>query len=94
MLLIMHHISRCTPCITLYFSVSYLCICNRPRRAKIGSPSDASPKGVGWSTSVKCEDTNISFGSRQALVHLTLSLSFVYNFILFMILGCTLGNSS
>jgi hypothetical protein len=76
MLLIMHHIALGTPCITLYFNVSYLCICDRPHGAEIGSPSDAGPKGVGWSISVKCEDTNISFGSRQALVHLIKFLVF------------------
>jgi hypothetical protein len=78
MLLIMHHIALCTPCIALYFSVSYLCICDRPYGAEIGSPTDSSPKGVGWSTSAKCEDTNISFGSRQASVHLTNALIFYF----------------
>jgi hypothetical protein len=29
------------------------------------------PEGVWWSTSAKCEDTGIDFGSRQAPVHLT-----------------------
>jgi hypothetical protein len=51
--------------------LTYLSARPRPRGAEIKNSSRAILKGVQWSTSAKCEDTNISFGSRQAPVHPT-----------------------
>jgi hypothetical protein len=81
-------------CIILHFSPHALHILilthiyaytGRSRGVEIENSSGASAKGVRWSTSTKCEDTNIAFGSRQAPVHITnilelyFSLCFNYN---------------
>jgi hypothetical protein len=94
LLLFIHHIALCTPCIAHFDLASCLCIYARSRRAKIRNSSGVSAKGVWWSTSAKCEHTNIAFGSRQSPVHLTIILEFYLNLILFMILGCALGHRS
>jgi hypothetical protein len=78
--MVMQHITLSTPCIA-FMLVSHTCIFVIDH-AEQGQEEPPEPAQV--------EDTN----PEQALVHLTLSLSFIYNFILIMILGCTLGYTS
>jgi hypothetical protein len=74
----MHHIAFALHALHHVNLGFYMCICDRSRGAGTGDKKGANPRGVRRSTSAKCEDTNIAFGSRQALVHLSLSLSFVF----------------
>jgi hypothetical protein len=67
-----------------------------PARPRIRGVEDensngARPMGVRRSTSIKCEDTNIYFGSRQAPVHLINALIFYFEALLYVLLDCALS---
>jgi hypothetical protein len=82
LLLFLHHCASCIPIALHHIALgSYMLKYARlrSRRAKIRNSSGASPRRVWWSTSAKCEDTNIAFGSRQALVHLTTILELCFS---------------
>jgi hypothetical protein len=75
-LIIMHHIALCTPCITLVNGGHVLHM-----RVDHAEPeSEFHAKQVQWAfggpQASSGEDTNIAFGSRQAPVHLTTFLEF------------------
>jgi hypothetical protein len=61
------------------------------RGAEDENSSGVSPMGVRRSTSTKCEDTNIAFGSRHALMHLTNALVFYFKALLYVLLDCALS---
>jgi hypothetical protein len=83
-LLFMHHIASAPHALhILILSHIYAYTC-RSHGAKIRNSSVASAKGVRWSTSAKCDDTNIAFKSRQASVHLTT----IFEFYLSLNLSC------
>jgi hypothetical protein len=63
----------------------------RIREGEDENSSRASSIGVRRSTSAKCEDTNIAFGSRQASVHLTNTLVFYFDALLCVLLDCALS---
>jgi hypothetical protein len=93
MLLFMHHITLYTPCIALFNCGHLLHI--RVDHAEPESEFEAEQvQGMfGGPQASSCEDTNI-FVIKTSLMHPTLSLSFVYLYILFMILECALGYRS
>jgi hypothetical protein len=89
----MHHITLCTPCIALFNCGHLFHI--RVDRAEPESEFEAEQVQVmfGGPQASSCEDANIVV-IKTSLMHLTLSLSFVYLYILFMILECALGYRS
>jgi hypothetical protein len=90
LLLFMHHIAFAPHALHHVDIGSCMCICDRSCGAGIGYQKGVNPRGVRRSTSAKCGDTYIAFGSRKAPVHLTLYFSF-FLYILFMNLACALG---
>jgi hypothetical protein len=70
-LLIMHHIALCTPCIALLLVFHTCAFYDRPCRAEIRNSSVAGQKECGGPQVQSCMDTNIAIGSRQVLVHST-----------------------
>jgi hypothetical protein len=71
LLLFMHHIASTPHALHILILAHIYAYTGRSCGAEIRSSSRASAKGVRWSTSVKSEDTNIAFGSRQTPMHPT-----------------------
>jgi hypothetical protein len=71
MLLFMYHIASAPHALHILILAHIYAYTGRSRGAKIGNSNEASAKVVWWSTSTKCEDTSIAFGSRQAPTHPT-----------------------
>jgi hypothetical protein len=67
----MHHIASAPHALHILILVDIYAYTCRSRGAEIRYSSGASAKEVWWSTSTKCEDTSIVFGSWQALMHPT-----------------------
>jgi hypothetical protein len=62
LLLFMHHIAFAPHALHILTSAHICAYMGRSCGAEIRNLSGASAKGVRWSTSAKCEDTNIVFG--------------------------------
>jgi hypothetical protein len=62
LILVMHHIAFAPHALHILISAHIYAYTVRSCGAEIRNLSGASAKGVRWSTSAKCEDTNIPFG--------------------------------
>jgi hypothetical protein len=90
-LIIMHHIALCTPCIALVNGGHLLHM--RVDHEESGLEFEAEQ--VQWvfrgPQASSGEDTNIAFGSRQAPVHLINALVFYFKALLYDLLDCVLS---
>jgi hypothetical protein len=62
----MHYIASAPHALHILIFAHIYAYTGSSRGAEIRNSSGASAKGGRWSTSAKCEDTNIAFGSRKA----------------------------
>jgi hypothetical protein len=74
-----------------YFNCVHLCIYDRSSEPKTKIQAEQVQWVFEGPQVSSCEDANIAFVSRQALMHLTIALVFYFETLLYILLDCALS---